>query len=60
MTVTVVIPVLVTLVAFCWVRNNVRSHGMGAMVELAICGGAAVILSLGTWLIWALVMWWLS
>ena len=60
MTVTVVIPALVTLVAFCWVRNNVRSHGMGALVELVICGSAAAIFSLAAWLIWALVMWWLS
>lgn len=57
MTITVAIPILITLVAFCWARNSVRSHGMGAMVELVICGGAAAILSLGAWLVWALAMW---
>lgn len=57
---TILIPLFVTLVAFQWVRGNVRSSGMGGLIELAICGGAAIILSLGAWLAWALIMWGLS
>lgn len=60
MTYTILIPIVFTLLAYRWVCRNVKSHGMGAAIELLLCGGAAIILSLGVWLAWALAMWGLA